>query len=255
MEQWEKDYLEAVAARKRSEGGPGWDKKQQKKYMNQCWEEVIQPDGSKLYVPKKERIRRREERERRRSVGLAAGSRALKGIVIAFCLIAIFLGAFVVVRSGRFSIYSLDYYLDSLKSQNTYVNGVGLINMVNALSDILNTQVKTLNAYTSGDDAFSDDELQAWADSINENLFFIEQLRYDESYTEYVEAHVSMLTVLSDYVTLVQSGDFVLSPSLLNEFSDLLSGIPSLLITALDENGVEYEVNSDGTLIISYLKY
>ena len=62
MEQWERDYLDAIQSRHQKKASLNGYTKEQKEYINACWEEIIRPDGSKWYVPNQEQIKKQQKK-------------------------------------------------------------------------------------------------------------------------------------------------------------------------------------------------
>ncbi len=61
MELWEKDYLELLQSRRENQSKYT---NGQQKYINECWEEVTRPDGSKWYIPKQENFNEQNQKRR-----------------------------------------------------------------------------------------------------------------------------------------------------------------------------------------------
>lgn len=87
MEQWEKDYLEEIS--RRNKNASENITASQKEYINECWQEITRPNGSKWYVPNQEAIRKKQRKANRKALLSAGFRKAVKMLLWAtiFCCV------------------------------------------------------------------------------------------------------------------------------------------------------------------------
>lgn len=258
MEQWEKEYLEIVERQKERQAN-AVDKPSEGK-ISKGWKEVIREDGSKWYVPDEAVLSRQERRMKRKKGPFQCGRCLFVGLkrLIRLMLMLGMIGLFCVIWKGVGELdINIPWKLPSIHSsapaRNTYVNGLGLHNMAKTLFDIRERQTNTLNAYIS-DGGFSLDEIKTWQDSIDNDLAIIQNLEYDESYSEVVYGYARLLNILDDFVDCVLIGDSNRAREAWTEYSELFSSLNGIFAEALDANGVEYVID-ENSLYFRYSVY
>ena len=245
MEQWEKDYLDIVSKNTTPT-------KTNKIKIDRRWNEVIQPDGSKLYVPKPGAFRKHKTLNLNQFRFKAAIKKAGKALLIILLAVVILFSLVSLKIPKTDSSISWSSFIPGLHVRNTYINGLGLNNMANTLWDIKDRQTNQLNSYIISGYAFSEEEMTAWQDSISKDLVTIENLIYDKSYSEVVEGHTTLLYFLQEYINHQQAGSRELAMNAHKEYSTLLTKLQSIFAEALKRNGVKYEITESGLTFMYY---
>ena len=246
MEQWERDYLENITSKNKTPS------KRKKIKIDRRWKEVIQPDGSKLYVPRPGAFRKqRIQKLNQFRLGVAI-KKAEKAILILLMAVVLLFGLVSFKKLKTDSSISQPSFIPGLHARNTYINGLGLKNMADILWDIKEKQTDTLNAYVSGGYAFSEDEITAWQDSISKDLNTIENLTYDKSYLDVIEGYKSLMCILRDYISYELAGNSEKSVASHSEYSSLLPELHYIFAEALEKNGVEYTLDEIGLTFVYY---
>lgn len=258
MEQWEREYQSIIRDQKQREARSKHPSVKQREYINACWEEIEQPDGSKLYVPKQKALKKQEKRQRTRLFLLTTTKKAGKTLLFTSAALIIFFAAAhygTAIPNGTTagdSHLNPAGILSGLKLPNTYKNGIGMRDMAAALEEIRKTQTETLSSYIAGSYSFSDEEMAAWQDSIHADLHTIAELAYDESYSELVNTHTTMLTALRSFIDASKDKDWKALQAAHEEYVRCLEAAPRLFAAALDKNNVEYTLHEDGDIFFRY---
>lgn len=249
MEKWEEEYNAIVRAKGVVETHNGDACPVDGKPVGVYWLEAVRPDGTKLLVPRMDLIRKEDKRFGRRFLrALEVVSR----LILVVC--AVVLLVLVCCLFGVFQEKSFDTHTEPTASSfDSFVQGKGLKHMATELAGIRTRQAETLNQYVSNGCSFTNDEMDLWVDAIDDDFVIIEHLAFDESYAAFVEAHRNLLLALEEYILAAEAGDSDAADAAHERLSGLLAGMHSLFAAALDENGVEYVRNEDGSLRVFYL--
>lgn len=258
MEQWEKEYLEIIQRKHQSECAEQHQTDRQEEYIHAYWDEVIQPDGSKYYIPKRKKFHKHEKWHQRKHILVGTIGRVIR-IGFLVCILFVFFSAV----SKYASQIDLNFgdgvgmrpeFLHSVGIRNTMVDGLGMRDMLDTLFDISDAHTDTLNLYVASGYSFSDDELKSWMDRIDADLIVIGRLPHDDSYSEVVDSYILLLNTLKAYVMYSREGNLVLAQAVYAEYSTLLQELMWNLAKAFDRNGVQYTWE-EGKIIYTYYQY
>lgn len=251
MEQWEKEYLENLQKRKSAESGSQGYSEQQKEYINTCWEEVIRDDGSKWYIPKQDKIQKRMKQlcgKKNRSVW---AKKMVQIVLAVYCFYLLFANVSDFKIGINTESLSVSSFISSsvfhrFKVRNTMVDGLGLKNMLDALWNIRDRHLDKLNSFVSNSYSFTDEDMDAWLDLIDEDLVVIGKLPHDNSYSEVIDGYVLLLNTLKAYIQYALAENWALAEAAYVEYAALLLNLHNILAGAFEKNGVDYTLDEDG---------
>ena len=250
MEQWERDYIETITEQKQlAYQHENKLKGNQKEYLEQFWDEKINPDGSKYYVPKLDALRSHTRKTKAHDV-LCLGWHLFWKVIFVF---ALFIFLYFVFFSSRNIISKFQNSTPSIITDNfrvsvfpnTYVDGYGMHLMVHTLWDISGQQTERLNQYIKSGRNSSLEELCDWLKDIQNDLAIIQDLHHDPSYSKVLAGYTELLDTLQKYVMYAISDDNENITVAYNEYVSLLDGVWQLLADAFDENHVKYVLTND----------
>ena len=257
MEQWERDYIDAVLeSKKDTENVKGHVWAYEEGYDSSRWTEMTRPDGTKYYVPKENAFihksgekQRKPQRKRKYMVPLRTFGR---GFLAAAALLGMFLKATdgniqdgVMPKTGR--SYSLESMIQGQILGGTYINGIGFAEMMHFFEDMQLERHSFLNEVAQSIGDLSEVNTEKWEDIFSKREQSLEQLKYAEAYTQYVQAQKDTFEEEKELLVLLRSG--AEAHTVLEVYYQLAAADRKLsqeAMTAMDKNGVEYILENDG---------
>lgn len=249
MEPWEQEYQDIIRSQKQQQKAPA---KQQTQYINACWEEIEKPDGSKLYVPKQAALKKQERRHQLHHALSSGVKAACKTTLTVILILTAISGISFFANQNHTGTNPITTITKTFRAPNTYVNGLGLKNMANTLKDIRDAQTQALSDYVAGNYSLTDEEISAWLLDIAADKKAIETLPHDESYSQVVDAHTSLLDTLQSFITHAESADWAAARTDHGKYVLLLEEIHPIFASALKENNVNHALHEDGSLWFEY---
>ena len=255
MEQWEKDYIDAVTESRRTKAQrKNIDCSFEEGYDSSRWVEMSRPDGTKYYVPKENAS---TSQRKRRQKTAALNIRWMCRQLITVSLGAVLLVCFLLNSRGipnnpleQFSAgkhVSLQGFLQGRILGGTYVNGYGFADMMHFFREMQKERQAFLEDIAKNINQLSKMDVQRWSQILEDRETQLEKLKYANSYQEYVNAQKQVFAQQKELLTLIKGP--VEIHAVLDLFHQLAEADKSLIgeaTEALDKNGIEYSLTESG---------
>lgn len=133
--------------------------------------------------------------------------------------------------------------------KGTYVDGLGFADMMNFLDEWKICAIEFCNDVAASSFDLSDIEIRLWNEKLIEYEERFDTLKYDVSYSELVEAYRHILELDKSFLQTLEgyTGAYTFD-SLLEHHNIMvteLNALNEVLVTALEKNGIRYEITGD----------
>lgn len=259
MEQWEKEYIDAVVKSKQAMGqGKTIHHSYEEGYDSSRWIEMEKPDGTKYYVPKEKAFDHQKQRTRKtlRIIIRIKWKSLLKGMAVIF-LGFVLLGNYLSnsgtqkkhIAEWRQEIrpVSLQGFIQGKVLGGTYINGYGFADMMHFFEEMQTERHSFLNDVAKNIDSLSEIDLEWWSQIMDEREELLAKLKYADSYSQYVDAEKQVFEQQKVLLTLVKYNAEV--HTVLEMYYQLSGADVSLrnkAVEAMKKNEIDYTVNENG---------
>lgn len=257
MEQWERDYIETVSeSKKEIEKAKGHLWAYEEGYDSSRWMEVIQPDGTKYYIPKDDFFIQEtvdQQRNKRKKVQHRSEKRKFVRLLLAGVMLLCVL--FKTIEKSPLEMtpahvegqHSLESIIQGKLLGGTYVDGLGFARMMSFFEDMQEERQDFLTEIAQSVNNFSAVDTEKWTAIFAERGKQLERLRYAISYEQYVQAQKKTFEEEKELLILLRHG--AEAHTVLDLYYQLAGADLELrreAMAAMDKNGIEYTLEDVG---------
>jgi hypothetical protein len=256
MEQWEKDYIEAVTSAKlTNKQRNAADSSYEEGYDSSRWIEIRYSDGSKHYIPKETAFssgKRGIGKKKKPQTGLKRRFHRIGRILVLVILLSSVLIHPGFGRNQERSVRERRHIsLQGLVQGNilgeTYVNGIGFANMMEFFEEMQEERHAFLNEVAQNINDLSAIDIEKWERISDDRKKKLEELKYADSYQEYVDVEEKVFRQQGEMLTLLKYGAQAYSVlELYYQLADADLLLKKAAMEAMDQNGIQYTVDASG---------
>ena len=259
MEQWEKEYIDAVTkARKFREQGGAVNCAYEEGYDSSRWVEITRDDGSKYYIPKDSTPHKGQPEKQKRTTknNRPQFGRFIKAVIGIFLAIVLLYGLGLVNGQSKMSRSewaktdghtSLQGFIQGKLLGGTYINGYGFVDMMNFFEDMKQERYAFLEDVAKNTNSISQIDVEQWLLTMDDREKAFSKLKYADSYQQYVNAEKEVFELQKELLILVSHDVDIHSVlEMYNQLVDSEKLLRSKAVEALEKNGIDYHVDQNG---------
>lgn len=257
MEQWERDYIDTVSeSKKEIQRAKGHVWAYEEGYDSSRWTEVIQPDGTKYYIPKDNSFIRETEdqrRNKRKKIQRRSEKRKIVRLLLAGVILLFVLfkttekSQLVMTTTHAEGQHSMERIIQGKLLGGTYVDGLGFARMMSFFDDMQEERQDFLKEIARSVSDFSAVDTEKWTSIFAEREKQLELLKYATSYEQYVQAQKKTFEEEKELLVLLRHGAEVHTIlELYYQLADADLKLRREAVAAMDKNGIEYTLEDNG---------
>ena len=254
MEQWEKEYIDAVTKSKQTRAqGNAIHHSYEEGYDSSRWIEMKKSDGTKYYVPKETAFDHQKQRTQitPRIIIRIKWKSFLKGmavILLGFVLLGNYLSNDGAQKKHKtewlqeIRHVSLQGLIQGKVLGGTYINGYVFADMMHFFEEMQTERHSFLNDVAKNINSLSEIDLEQWSQIMDEREELLAELKYADSYSQYVDAEKQVFEQQKELLTLIKFNAEV--DTVLEMYYQLVGADVSLrnkAVEAMKKNGIDYK--------------